>query len=324
MFSKRLFLPIFFLLLVNLIIIPFSCQHEADGLEMIDEICFDNEILPIFQSSCSLSGCHDPGSAEGDYVLTNFIGIIKGVEPGKPRDSEIYQSLTNIWSDKMMPPDQPLAEQNRILIRLWIEQGAKYISCPDSMGNGTLKVCFQRDILPVLISSCAISNCHDAITAEEGLVYTNYTNTIKSVKPGNPFGSDLFEKITETDPNDIMPPPPYSRLSQAQIDSIFNWISYGALNEQCAALCDTINPIGFAEKIWPVFETSCRGCHNGAIPGGGVLLTSYSEITAQITGGKIPGVLRGGSFMLMPPSGFLSECTIREIEIWVEEGALNN
>jgi hypothetical protein len=311
-------------LLALLLILPFSCRHETIGIDSFEVICFEREILPIFQSSCGISGCHDPNAKEAGLNLSNYAGIIKGINPGEPLNSKIYLSLKDIWSDEMMPPNQPMPEQNRTRIRLWIEQGANYTTCPDSSGEGALRACFQRDILPVMISSCAISGCHDAITAEEDLVYTTYAGVMESVKPFNPGSSDLYDKITETDLSDRMPPPPYEALTQSQIDSVFKWISYGALNEVCAASCDTLSPVSFNGTVWPIIENSCRGCHSGASPGGGILLTNYSEVNAQVATGNIPGVLRGGSYILMPPAGGLSDCSIRMVELWVAAGAQNN
>ena len=44
----------------------------------------------------------------------------------------------------------------------------------------TSKVYFQNDILPILISSCSYSGCHDAGTASEGVILTTYDNVMQS------------------------------------------------------------------------------------------------------------------------------------------------
>jgi hypothetical protein len=143
---------------------------------------------------------------------------------------------------------------------------------------------------------------------------------------GNPSESKLYEVITITEPDDKMPPSPYQPLSSAAIDSIYKWISYGALDEYCGEACDTVSPVTFSGIVWPIIEQNCRGCHSGLSPSGGVLLTNYTEVSAQATSGKLTGVLRGGAFVLMPspPSGPLSECRIRQVELWVQDGFLNN
>jgi hypothetical protein len=55
-----------------------------------------------------------------------------------------------------------------------------------------------------------------------------------------------------------------------------------------------------------------------------VLLTNYSDVAAQASNGKLTGVLRDGIYVLMPPAGPLSECKIRQVEIWVNAGYQNN
>ena len=397
-----------------------SCKHETENIYLIDTICFEPQILPIFQTSCALSGCHD-GQGESDYIFTDYVHIMEAVTPGDPMNSPAYTSLISASGEEgIMPPDQPLSEQNRTLIRVWIEQGALNESCvqlecdtvsvmtypvhvwpvielnctgchsgaspsggipltnycevaiqsangkltgvlrdgtyplmppsgslpeceirqielwvegdqdtlctqnPDTSDYYNPRACFQRDVLPVLQSSCAISSCHDAISHKEGYIFTDYTNTMEAVVPGNPSESKLYEVITTSESDEKMPPNPYPALSSAAIDSIYNWISYGALDDECGEACDTNSTITYSATVWPIIEQNCRGCHSGGSPAGGVSLTNYNEVAVQASNGKLTGVLRDGTYVLMPPSGSLSECKIRQVELWVEAGSLNN
>ena len=61
-------------------------------------------------------------------------------------------------------------------------------------------VYFQRDVLPIIASSCAKSGCHDVITHEEGIVLDNFTNIIKTgkIKGGNLNSGDFYKVIIET------------------------------------------------------------------------------------------------------------------------------
>jgi hypothetical protein len=169
-----------------------------------------------------------------------------------------------------------------------------------------------------------MTGCHDAITQAGEYVFTNYTNTLKAVSQGNPSESKLYNVITTTELGDKMPPNPYPALSTAAIDSIYSWISYGAPDEYCGEACDTITEPTFSGTVWPIIDLNCRGCHSGGAPSGGILLTNYTEVAASATSGKLTGVLRDGTYMLMPPSGPLSECRIRQIELWVQAGKQNN
>ena len=304
-----------------------TCTHSAD-ISDLPEVCFERDVLPVFQNSCAIAGCHD-GGGESDLILNNYLDISHAVSPGRPFDSEVYKAITATWGENKMPPDQPLSLDNRTIIRVWIEQGALLTICPDMSGNGgepyvNPRACFTRDILPVLVSRCASTGCHDAITHTEGYIFTSYSTAMAAVVPGNPGDSKLYEVITKPSGEDRMPPAGSSPLTVAEIDSIRKWISYGALNENCGEVCDTINPVTFSGTIWPVIQTSCLGCHSGASPSGNVDLGSYSTISVTAGSGLLLKSLRGDGVPKMPPAGTFSQCRIRQFEIWINNGYPNN
>ena len=63
-------------------------------------------------------------------------------------------------------------------------------------------VYFVNDVLPIFIANCAYSGCHDEASQQDGVILTDYDNIINTadVRAGDPDGSDLYEAITETDP----------------------------------------------------------------------------------------------------------------------------
>src|ERR1017187_4160253 len=55
-------------------------------------ICFERDILPIFISNCTKSGCHNAQSHVGGYVLDNYQNIVsKGIVPGNYAASKLYE-----------------------------------------------------------------------------------------------------------------------------------------------------------------------------------------------------------------------------------------
>ncbi|MCX6333635.1 MAG: hypothetical protein NT092_04935, partial [Bacteroidia bacterium] len=252
-----------FLLFFTIFSGVYSCTHNAD-IGNIPEVCFEKDVLPIFQNSCAISGCHD-GKGETDLLLTSYVTISHAVEPGKPYSSRIYKAIIATTGENKMPPNQPLSIENRGMIRLWIEQGAMLTTCRVTTvpENGSVNplACFSRDILPVLNSKCATSGCHDQISHREGYVFSSYSSTMTSVTPGNPAKSKLYEVIRVSSGEEKMPPAGKPQLTIAEIDSIAAWISYGALDQFCGETCDTLNPITFSGTIWPIMQTSCTGCH---------------------------------------------------------------
>lgn len=101
----------------------FSCRHEAD-LESIPKVSFSGRVLPIVQSNCGKSSCHD-GSSE--FSLRDYDQIKRKVTPFKPHKSELYKTMTYLDDFRVMPPPPapPLEEAQLQLIYSWILQGAQ-------------------------------------------------------------------------------------------------------------------------------------------------------------------------------------------------------
>jgi len=186
-------------------------------------------------------------------------------------------------------------------------------------------VYFQQQILPLLLSNCAFSGCHDAASHEDGVILDSYINIMITgeIEPGDPYDSELFEKIIETDPDDIMPPPPNLPLTTAQINLIKNWILQGAQNNSCVG-CDTTN-VTYQSQIGNLIATRCQGCHSGSSPDGGISLTNYNEVKNEALFGFLEdAVLHNGNATNMPyNSGQLPQCELDLIRIWIENGAPN-
>lgn len=204
---------------------------------------------------------------------------------------------------------------------------------PGSTGNTNVSksdtcspdtVYFVNDILPILLSNCAQSGCHDAASRQEGVQLTDYDKIIKTggIKPGNANGSELYEVIVTSDLGDRMPPPPAS-LTPEQKNAIKIWINQGAKNNHCQNVCDTTN-VTFSGEVWPILEATCKGCHSTS-PSGGVKITNYSEVKDLVDAGTLQNVLsRKGPRSPMPPTGPLEQCAMDQIRIWIEDGAQDN
>jgi hypothetical protein len=105
-----------------------GCTHETQQLDEIRTVCFDTEVFPIFLSSCAVASCHDGSMHEGPR-LDSYEGILRGVEPGNSAASPIYRSLVSRYREVAMPPDYPLSLEERMTIRIWIDQGAQETRC---------------------------------------------------------------------------------------------------------------------------------------------------------------------------------------------------
>jgi hypothetical protein len=302
-----------------------SCVHEIQNPSS-SELCYSADIKPIISSNCMMSGCHG-SSGGGDVDLSSYQGIMQLVSAGDPKGSELYKVITDTWFTLMPPkPNSPLTEAQRTTIYFWILQGAQDV-CPDTTGSQVHvvdSVCFANDILPVFVSNCTFSNCHDAISHTENYRFTDYAYIVsRGIVPKNASSSKVYQVLNASG-EDRMPPPPYNGLLQAQKDSIFKWINQGAKNTVCSGKCDTTQ-FTYSQTISKIITASCTGCHSGANPSFNLKLETYSDVQAIGANGLLLSVINNtDNKPLMPPSSPLVQCKKSQIAKWIKAGMPNN
>jgi uncharacterized membrane protein len=185
-------------------------------------------------------------------------------------------------------------------------------------------VYFANEIMPIISSNCTMSGCHDNISHKEGVNLTSYNNIMRYVSPGNPSNSKLYKVVVRTD-NERMPPPPMPALTQVQKEKINKWINQGAKNNSCAAACDSA-VFTYSGAIKSTIQNKCVGCHNPASLGGSIDLSTYAGVKTVALNGKLFGsIAQVTGFSAMPKnSAKLSDCEIRQIQKWINAGAINN
>ncbi len=190
---------------------------------------------------------------------------------------------------------------------------------------------FEQQVLPILISSCAKSGCHNSASAQDGVILNSYANVMNTgdVEPFNLGDSEIWEVITESDPDKVMPPPGENPLTQAQINLIAVWINQGAQNLVCddgLGPCDSVS-VSFASDIQPIIQSKCLGCHTtGTSANYFINLSGYNGVAAAASTGQLVGaVSHNPNYQPMPKGGaMLPDCEIAKVKNWISEGALNN
>lgn len=311
-----------------LVLVQTRCRHDDLNSASLAKVCYQTEIGPIFLRSCGTTGCHD-SRGSGGYSFTDYTSVMKAIKPFNAQKSKAYQAITGKAFVQLMPPSGALSQNDRILIRLWIDQGAENTTCTavgTTTGTGsnspaTLSdpVCFQRDLLPVLVSSCGTTGCHDQTSHKEGYTITSYATVMNLVKAGTPATSKLYTIVK----NNSMPPRPYPALSSAVKDSIYNWIKNGALNGTCVSLCDTAGVVTYQNQIVTLISKNCISCHSATNASKGIILDSYAGVKTYLDNGKLLAAVKGTSIQ-MPPSYKITTCELREIELWKANGAIQN
>ena len=195
-----------------------------------DTVYFQNDVLPLIQSSCGVIGCHDPGTHEEGVILTSYQSIMQTAEvvPFDPQESKLYEVITDNDPDDRMPPP-PAAALNSSQINMiykWIQQGALNNYC-EQLDCDSVNVSFSQDVFPIVQNRCY--GCHSGANPNGGISLTNYQQ-IKS-KASIPTGSpgSLLGAITWGAGNVNMPQNG-AKLSDCDIGIIRNWIAEGMQN----------------------------------------------------------------------------------------------
>lgn len=104
-----------------------SCEYNIIEFEEVDptvEVKFSNDIMPIFNNKCNVSGCHVVGHSVVDLSAANAYKdlIAKSmIDTDYPEQSKLYTKLVATGSThtgRSTPTEQDLILQ-------WIKQGAK-------------------------------------------------------------------------------------------------------------------------------------------------------------------------------------------------------
>lgn len=193
-------------------------------------------------------------------------------------------------------------------------------------------VYFAKDVLPILVSNCAKSGCHDVQSHKEGVILTDFSRVLAtgSVRAFDSSKSKMYKSITTTSGENRMPPSPAQRLTASEIALIAKWIQQGAKDLTCddaVATCDTVG-VSYASYIAPVMTKYCVGCHSapGTAPSGNLSLNSYNAVRAVALNGKLVGAISWTAGYQQMPQGLskLTDCRINKIKAWVNDGAPNN
>jgi mono/diheme cytochrome c family protein len=214
---------IFALSATFLTIIAALTSCKKDYVDTETAVCFQSDVLPIFQSNCAQSGCHNATDKKKGYDLTTFAGITaKGVKAGDYKNSNMYQVLVKPFGPEAMPqsPYPRLKTEQIATIALWIQQGAKNTAACGSACDTTVAK-YSTQIKPMMDTYC--NGCHSTTAADAsggGTVLDTYASV-------NDIAAAVAASVKRT--NNTMPKNG-SKLSDCNIKIIDKWIREGALN----------------------------------------------------------------------------------------------
>lgn len=183
-------------------------------------IYFANDIQPLLNSSCAMSGCHDSKTKAEGYDFSNYNGTMKGVVSGKPNSSELYEVITR---KKMPPKNYPAINESQLqLLSSWISQGAKDNKCINTAPCDTTNINYSTTIVNLMNNNCI--GCHNSSSASGGVNLATYNGVVASAN-----SSKLMNTINFTSGYKQMPPSGL-QLSSCDREKIQHWIDNGAKN----------------------------------------------------------------------------------------------
>ncbi|MEC9283594.1 MAG: hypothetical protein VX642_12845 [Bdellovibrionota bacterium] len=224
--------------MIPLLFLSVSCEissnHEGESdLPSVgtDELIINAELeakaLEVLSKRCL--NCHNNLSAafgvnlEGDtkqLIQRNFLST-NGAEY-----SYLYQSIIGSNSVSLMPPNNPLNAQEKLVIEDWLNEG---ISAPDS----NIQNYYYSDVKEILENKC--TSCHSPGSgvsfAEDYLPLSTYEEVLEIVSPGSPDSSLLWDSVSSggLEKDKIDTSGTYMiNISDEEMGIIYNWINQGA------------------------------------------------------------------------------------------------
>lgn len=198
---------------ITLFLTSWTIDSETDKITG-DEICFERDVLPIFQENCALSGCHNSESRKHGFVFDSYDNIKtsnrgKAIIPYNLKKSKVYKKITEDSGDDRMPPppNPPLTGAEISIINKWIMAGAPNSKCGDagkiyddvSNSNDSIQATEKidsscdtlnltyKDIQPIIEKNCY--KCHSGNAADELFNLETYAQVKEKGDAGKLFGA---------------------------------------------------------------------------------------------------------------------------------------
>jgi mono/diheme cytochrome c family protein len=190
-------------------------------------VYFEQEILPILNSNCAKSGCHDPISHKEGLNLTSYAKVISSgiVRPNNANGSKLIKVIKLTSGEEAMPPypNPKLTAAQIALLSKWISQGAKDTSCIETFITcDSTGVSYSGFIAPLFSTFCA--GCHSGGNPSGGILLNSYNGVKAIAQTGRLMGAISWSAGYQQMPQNG------NKLTDCSIAKINAWINDGAPN----------------------------------------------------------------------------------------------
>jgi len=132
MYTKRFIQVIVVTGFVLPFVLVFGCEDTTGpGADIVFpdvNVSYSQHVQPLFNQTCTLSGCHNDASMASNLSLTSYQNLTQRPEivvPGDPEQSILYLRIEGRLGRQMPLNRPPLTTNQREGIRTWIEEGAE-------------------------------------------------------------------------------------------------------------------------------------------------------------------------------------------------------
>ncbi|MED5286740.1 MAG: DUF1549 domain-containing protein, partial [Planctomycetota bacterium] len=134
-------------------IVAVACLMWGQPLPLVgQQVDFEREVAPLLEDRCCY--CHGEDDQESNLRLDHRLGMLKGgdsglaaVVPGKPEKSYLIEVVRHLDPGMEMPlDDEPLPEEEIVLLERWIRQGAIWPGQMDAVEQGETELWSFRPV----------------------------------------------------------------------------------------------------------------------------------------------------------------------------------
>ena len=196
-----------------------SGTGTGTGTGTSNAVCFQTDVLPLFQTYCASTGCHDATTAKEGLILNNYANIMKGINANNASGSRYFKVISG---GSMPPRNSPQLSAAQIsTISTWISQGATNATCVVSTCD-TTKTTYTNGISAIFATYC--NGCHGVAPGSGNVVLSDYASAKAA---GTSLKATFLSAISYTSSTSAMNMPQSGKLPDCQITQITNWINNG-------------------------------------------------------------------------------------------------
>ena len=182
------------------------------------DVCFQENVLPIFVSNCSMKGCHNSVDKKEGFDLTSYEGIMKGISPNHPLQSEVYNVIRG--RNPSMPIDKKLNQKDISYIKIWIKMGAKNTS--NCSNCDSTEYSYSGRIKPIITNWCV--GCHSGSGGGGGYDFSTYDGIATSI-----VNNKLLGALNHL-PGFFFMPQNTNKLTDCDLSAFTKWVNSGYPN----------------------------------------------------------------------------------------------